>query len=419
MRNIKYTTIRINVSTDAPLDGSTLFTGTPATGVIDPVTGVVSYDVVGPVGVFDLAEIIGIYTVPLVMQGLTVENSTNPHESGSIVELESPPTLDNPAARHRALAFSLAGKSGLLTDTNYVVPVDHRIALNTVADDNGTPGPHVIQFSIARVTDELLNGLLAVEANSVRPPSQWLNPVRVASTEDVDLTTLAAGSSVDSQTLAEGDRVLLRVQTDPTENGVYTMQAAAPGVRSSDMSSDSEVRSGLTVFVTEGSTLKTTMWTLDRANPILIGSTPLTFTQTGGIGQGRRLWISHKWTVNTQQSVDYIPFDGTFVAGGSITFDPIRAFFPERMRLISVVAWCLGTTPPDSVSVGLHVNNDVTPEMSVVVDMDGVDVRFLFDFTQSGDDNLTNVNQFTAIGFTTDTDPVGEMRAISYWEPVV
>ncbi len=417
MRNIKYTTIRINVSTDAPLDGSTLFTGTPATGVTDPTTGVVSYDVVGPVGVFNLAEIIGVFTVPLVMQGLTVENSTNPHESGSIVELESPPTLDNPAARHRALAFSLAGKSGLLTDTNYVVPVDHRIALNTVADDNGTPGPHVIQFSIARVTDELLNGLLAVEANSVRPPSQWLNPVRVASTANVVLATLAAGSSIDGQTLAEGDRVLLRAQTDPIENGIYVMQAAAPGVRSSDMSSDAEVRSGLSVFVTEGSTLLTTMWTLSRADPILIGTTPLTFAQTGGVDSGTRLWMRHLFTAG--QALEYIPMDGGNVSGGVITGDTVRTFFPVKVRLLSVAVWNLGTQTPDLTTLGLHRNNNAVAEMEVTVDMTGNDERFIFDFTGSGTDNETVEGQFTAISFDPAEEPTGDVRMISYWEPVV
>ncbi len=417
MTSIKYTTIRINVSTDAPLDGSTKFTGTPATGVVDPVTGIISYNVVGPVGVFDLGEIIGIKNVALVLQGLTVENSSNPHLPGSIVQIQSPP-IPNSITRERVFAFGLGGKSGLLTDTNYIVPVDHFIAINTGADDQGTPGPHVLQFSIAQVTDDLLNGLLAVRANSVKPPTQNLLPVRAASTAEVDLTTLNALDTIDGVVVATGDRVLLKVQDDATENGIYVIQDLAPGVRSSDMNADAEVRSGLTVFVSEGTINATSVWALDTVDSIQLGTTDLSFTQVGGVGSSDRVWMRHQFTP-AGAPLEYIPLDGSTSAGTVITADSVRSFFPKRMRLLSIAVWNLGTQAPGNTTMGLHINNNVVADKEApVVDMTGNDQRFIFDFSDPGLANVTTEVEFTAISFEPTLDPTGAVRMISYWEPL-
>ncbi len=418
MTTIKYTTILINVTGTAALDGTTLFDGTPETGVVDPVTGVISYDVVGPIGVFDLAAIIGIRNLPLAMQGLTIENDADPHANESVVEIESPPTLDNPAARARALAIQLGGKSGLFPDTNYVVPVDHRLAINTVAD-GATPGPHTIQFSIAEVTDDLLNGLLAVKANSVNPPTQWLLPVRVTSAANVDLATLNAGDTIDDVVVVLGDRVLLRNQTDPIENGVYVIQADPPGVRSADMATDAEVRSGLTIIVTEGTAFTTTQWTLDTANPIVLGTTALSFAQTGGVVTGQRVWLNHKWLGDDRADKAYIPMDGvTVLASAFVNTDEVRAFFPVKMRLVKIVAWSNGTVVPGVTDANLHINDNTTPQKIVTVDMDANDAEFIFDFADAGTDDETTQGEFTAISFTILVDPLGELRAISYWEPI-
>ncbi len=284
MGGIKYTTIRINVTGPESLDGFTLFTGTPATGLVDPETGIVSYTIAGPVGRFDLADIIGDFSVPLVIQGISVEGSVNPHEPGTFVTTVAPAPVDNPAAtRKRRFAFALDGTNGVLPDTNVVVPIDHQIGIDTEGDAVGMAGPHTIQFSIARADDGLLNRLLAVKANSIKLPSQWLNPVRVVLDTNRAITNISEGNMLNGVRVESGDGVLLVNQTDPIENGIYTVQDQVPAVRRKDMSTDAEISFGVTVRVQEGDTNAGSAWTLSRPNasaPNLIGVTAMVFLKS-------------------------------------------------------------------------------------------------------------------------------------------
>ncbi len=280
--SLQYFTIRINVTGTAALDGTTLFTGTPGTGEVDPQTGIVSYEVPGPVGVFDLAAIIGVFNVPLVIQGISIENTLNPHAPGSRVSIQSPALVDNASARKLALAFLFGETNGLLRQTNFIVPVDHRIAIDTTPD-GGTPGPHVIQFSVTPVTDGLLNTLLSNRSSSVDAPIQWINPVRLASIVDHDIETLGPGDTIDGGVVASGDTVLLKNQSDGAENGIYTIQDAAPAVRRKDFSSRAEVRPGLQASVQEGTVNIATAWLLTAATAeVRIDTTVLVFTKIGG-----------------------------------------------------------------------------------------------------------------------------------------
>lgn len=62
--------------------------------------------------------------------------------------------------------------------------------------------------------------------------------VRAASTADVDISTeLENGDSLDGVTLATGDRVLLKDQTDASENGIYVVVASGAASRSTDFDS--------------------------------------------------------------------------------------------------------------------------------------------------------------------------------------
>jgi hypothetical protein len=66
----------------------------------------------------------------------------------------------------------------------------------------------------------------------------WKQPVRVASTANVAIASgLEAGDTVDGITLVAGDRVLLKNQTAPEENGIYVAVASGAASRSSDMDS--------------------------------------------------------------------------------------------------------------------------------------------------------------------------------------
>jgi hypothetical protein len=114
--------------------------------------------------------------------------------------------------------------------------------------------------------------------------------VHVASTANVSLTGgssgLEAGDSIDGVTLVAGDRVLLKNQTDASENGIYVAVASGgTPARSDDANASVDVTSGMFVWVEEGTANADQGYVLTTNNVITLNTTNLTFTQFSGAGQ--------------------------------------------------------------------------------------------------------------------------------------
>lgn len=110
--------------------------------------------------------------------------------------------------------------------------------------------------------------------------------VRAATTANVDLASGMNLATIDGVSIAVNDRVLVKNQTNPAENGIYTRAAGTTAnIRAFDFNEASEVTSGLFCFVEEGTTQADTGWVLTTNNPITLGTTGLTFTQFSGAGQ--------------------------------------------------------------------------------------------------------------------------------------
>jgi len=107
----------------------------------------------------------------------------------------------------------------------------------------------------------------------------WKEAVRVASTAQVALTGLTV---IDGVTPVAGDRVLLKAQTLPAENGIW-IAAAAAWTRATDADAANELN-GAAVFVEEGATQGDTAWSLATNLPITVGTTPLSWVQFAGGG---------------------------------------------------------------------------------------------------------------------------------------
>lgn len=100
-------------------------------------------------------------------------------------------------------------------------------------------------------------------------------PVRVATTGGN--ITLSGLQTIDGVALASGDRVLVKDQTDTTTNGLYNV-ATGPWTRTIDALNNSQFTQGMQVAVTQGQANAGAAFTLATANPIVLGTSPLTFT---------------------------------------------------------------------------------------------------------------------------------------------
>ena len=106
---------------------------------------------------------------------------------------------------------------------------------------------------------------------------------RVAVNGNISIATgLENGDTAGGVTLATGDRVLLKDQTNTAENGIYVVQASGQALRAADFDTAAEIDSGDFVFVSAG-TYANTGW-VQTLKPATIGTDPLNFTQFSGAG---------------------------------------------------------------------------------------------------------------------------------------
>ena len=107
-------------------------------------------------------------------------------------------------------------------------------------------------------------------------------PVRLATLVDIVLEGLIA---IDGIVPAEGDRVLVKAQATPSQNGIYI---ASTGVwsRAVDFDATGKVVKGTQVWVTDGTTQAGTLWIVSAANPVIVDTSALTWQAGNAYQQG-------------------------------------------------------------------------------------------------------------------------------------
>lgn len=107
-------------------------------------------------------------------------------------------------------------------------------------------------------------------------------PVRLATLVDIVLEGLIA---IDGIVPAEGDRVLVKAQATPSQNGIYI---ASTGIwsRAVDFDATGKVVKGTQVWVTDGATLAGTLWLVSAANPVIVDTSALTWQAGNAYQQG-------------------------------------------------------------------------------------------------------------------------------------
>lgn len=108
--------------------------------------------------------------------------------------------------------------------------------------------------------------------------TDWKQSVRIATT--ANLGALSGLTAIDGITPVVGDRILVKDQSAGAANGIY-VAASGAWTRATDADADAEVTSGLAVMVTEGTVNADSQWRLTTNDPIVVGTTALSFAQMG------------------------------------------------------------------------------------------------------------------------------------------
>jgi hypothetical protein len=89
---------------------------------------------------------------------------------------------------------------------------------------------------------------------------------------------LEGEQTVNGVPVVTGDRVLVKNQTDPTENGIYDVDTS-DWSRSLDFEGNRDVRDGTMVLVLAAGGGAGELWQVDTSDPITIGNTSIAFVQ--------------------------------------------------------------------------------------------------------------------------------------------
>src|SRR6056300_659510 len=137
--------------------------------------------------------------------------------------------------------------------------------------------------------DSVANGL------DVKASVRYASTANVAGTYNNGAGTITAGSngafSIDGQTPSINDRVLLKDQTDPVENGLYRVTTVGDGssayvlTRTPDGDEAIEITGGAFVFVEEGSANADNGYVFTHNGTPTLGTTDITVAQFSGAGQ--------------------------------------------------------------------------------------------------------------------------------------
>jgi hypothetical protein len=105
------------------------------------------------------------------------------------------------------------------------------------------------------------------------------NPVRLGTLEYVNLSTnlILGQAKIDGVIVASGNRILVKAQTDRSQNGIYTIGSNGSWSRASDFATASSVDGGTIVFIQEGDNLADTGWVISTNGSTTVGSGNIEF----------------------------------------------------------------------------------------------------------------------------------------------
>ena len=162
--------------------------------------------------------------------------------------------------------------------------------------------------------DVVLNGL-------VRAGGAAKSPARAASTGTIDLAT-GGLPTIDGVLLGAGDRVLVKNQVNPAENGIYVADAGA-WLRAPDANTSQLFLPGFTVAVHEGN--QQGAWTFANAASPTLGQTGLAFVPASAV----QAYVPARATTTAADG------NVNLAAGGLLTIDGVTLLPGDRVLVMN------------------------------------------------------------------------------------
>jgi len=131
-----------------------------------------------------------------------------------------------------------------------------------------------------RVDNRLASGASDAAISTAGP----VYSARGASTANIAALATFTVAGVDGLLYVQDERILLKDQTAPAENGIYVVGVVAGGLapltRALDADGADEVYAGMLILISEGTLALDTVWQLTTNDPIVVGTTGLVIAQT-------------------------------------------------------------------------------------------------------------------------------------------
>ena len=193
----------------------------------------------------------------------------------------------------QAFDAQLSDVAGLTpTDSNFIVGNGSNFITESGATARTSLGLGTIAIQAANnvaITGGSITGMSAPSGSSDVTTKSYVDDLvaglktriitRVATTANINLTNaLENGDTLDGVTLATGNKVLVKDQTDATENGIYLVPASGAASRDPDFNTVAEL-AGQLVIIQEGSTEADRIYLCTTDNSGTIGSVNITFSR--------------------------------------------------------------------------------------------------------------------------------------------
>jgi microcystin-dependent protein len=190
-------------------------------------------------------------------------------------------------------------------------------------------------------------------------------PVRCATTANITLSGLQA---IDGITVVADDRVLVKDQTDATENGIYNASSSS-WQRALDFDGINDIKDGSLIFIVEGTINQRQIWAVNTTDPITIGTSNIAFDyiiSSGDVGLAASNNLSDVANAATSRTnlglaigTDVQAYHANLAALAGLTgaADKIPMFSGAgAMSLINLA----DTAPPSGAIIGFAANSPPT-----------------------------------------------------------